>query len=252
MIQISHLEKYYGSKNNVTKALNGISFEVVDGEFISIMGPSGSGKTTLLNCVSSVDVPSAGHVFIDGMDITCMREDELATFRREKLGFIFQEFNLLDTLTVQENIAMPLVIRHFDSSRIENEVARVAAELEIQDTLSKYPYQISGGQRQRCACARAVVCGQKIIMADEPTGSLDSRAAYNLLLLIKSINEQHNSTVLMVTHDATSASFSDRVLFLRDGMLYSEIRCGAKTQEVFFREILDMLALMGVGASNAC
>jgi len=251
MLQVKHVEKYYGSKNNVTKALDGVSFEVDRGEFIAIMGPSGSGKTTLLNCISTIDVPSAGSILIGGTDISAMRQEHLAKFRRENLGFIFQEFNLLDTLTIEENIGMTLTINHVPAAEVQSRVRQVAELLGIGDILAKFPYQVSGGQRQRCACARAMVYGQNLILADEPTGALDSKSSKDLLQLMSRMNGEHGATILMVTHDAISASYAGRVLFLKDGRLFNELRRGGKDRRGFYGEILDVLAFMGGDVEDA-
>lgn len=251
MLQVKHIEKYYGSKSNVTKALDGVDFEVDRSEFIAIMGPSGSGKTTLLNCISTIDIPSAGSILINGTDIAAMRQDQLAKFRRENLGFIFQEFNLLDTLTIEENIGMALTINHAPPAEVQSRVRQVAKLLGIGEILAKFPYQVSGGQRQRCACARAMVCGQNLILADEPTGALDSKSSKDLLQLMGQMNDEHGATILMVTHDAISASYAGRVLFLKDGRLYNELRRGDKARRGFYDEILDVLAFMGGDVEDA-
>lgn len=251
MLEVRRVEKYYGSKNNVTKALDGVEFTVDKGAFIAIMGPSGSGKTTLLNCISTIDTPSAGNIFINGTDIAAMRQDALAKFRRENLGFIFQEFNLLDTLTIEENIGMALTINHAVPEEVQKQVRKVAGQLGIGGILSKFPYQVSGGQRQRCACARAMVCGQDLILADEPTGALDSKSAKDLMQLLGKMNKNHTATILMVTHDAVSASYADRILFLQDGRLQDELRKGDKSRREFYSEILDVLAFMGGDTEDA-
>ena len=204
MLQVQNIEKYYGSKNNVTKALNRVSFEVEDGEFLAIMGASGSGKTTLLNCISTIDTISAGKILLDGMSIADLGEEELAKFRRERLGFVFQDFNLLDTLTIEENIGLALSLNHQNPGTVQSRVQEVAGKLGITDILTKFPYQVSGGQKQRAACARAMVAGQSLLLADEPTGALDSRASKNLLKIMTAMNQDMGATILMVTHDAYS------------------------------------------------
>nr|WP_308628782.1 ABC transporter ATP-binding protein [uncultured Eisenbergiella sp.] len=250
MLHIENIEKYYGSRNNVTKALDRISFDVEDGEFIAIMGASGSGKTTLLNCISTIDTASAGNILLDGVNITEIPPNELARFRRERLGFVFQDFNLLDTLTLEENIGLALTINHADSKTVRKMVYDVAEKLGIEDSLGKFPYQVSGGQKQRAACARAMAAGQSLILADEPTGALDSKSSKNLLEIMTRMNRDMNATILMVTHDAYSASYASRVLFLKDGRLFNELIRAERTRTVFYHEILDVLALLGGDISD--
>lgn len=250
MLHVQNIEKYYGSKNNVTKALDCISFDVEDGEFIAIMGASGSGKTTLLNCISTIDSVSAGNILLDGENIAALPSSALARFRRERLGFIFQDFNLLDTLTLEENIGLALTINHADPHTVQKQVQDVAKRLGIEKELSKFPYQVSGGQKQRAACARAMVAGQTLILADEPTGALDSKASKNLLEIMSKMNQDMGATILMVTHDAYSASYASRVLFLKDGRLFNELIRGDRTRPVFYHEILDVLALLGGDVSD--
>lgn len=245
LLHVEHIEKYYGSPNAVTKALNQVSFDVMPGEFISIMGASGSGKTTLLNCISTIDTVSSGHILLDGEDITTIADKDLAAFRRDHLGFVFQDFNLLDTLTLEENIALPLTIAELPPKEINDRVHRIADRLLIRDALAKVPTQVSGGQKQRCAFARAVICNPRLIMADEPTGSLDSHASRILLETMSDFNQERKATILMVTHDAFSASYAKRILFLKDGRIFNEILKGEKTRTVFYQEILDVLALLG-------
>lgn len=252
ILKLEHIQKYYGNQGNVTKAIDDISFSVNAGEFVGIMGASGSGKTTLLNCISSIDTASAGHIYLDGADVTEIKAKDLARFRRENLGFIFQDFNLLDTLTISENIALALTINKVPVRKIDGKVREMAANLNITDILDKYPYQVSGGQKQRCACARAMIHKPKLILADEPTGALDSRSSQMLLSTIQSINEQLGATVLMVTHDAFSASYASRILFLKDGSIFTEIRKGNDGQTVFFEKVLDVLTMMGGGRSDVC
>ena len=244
-LKVENLKKYYGTKNNITKAVNDLSLEVEEGEFVAIMGASGSGKTTLLNCISTIDEVTSGHIFIDGKDITELKEKELASFRRENLGFIFQDFNLLDTLTISENISLALIINKEDVNKVEKKVKNIVEKLGIEEILNKYPYEVSGGQKQRCACARALVNKPKLILADEPTGALDSKSSRMLLETMDEMNEKLNATILMVTHDSFSASFCKRVLFLKDGKIFNEIRRGEKPRKEFFNEILDVLTLLG-------
>ena len=244
-LEIKNLKKFYGTKSNITKAVNDLSLEVEEGEFVAIMGASGSGKTTLLNCISTIDEVTSGHIFIDGKDITELKEKELASFRRENLGFIFQDFNLLDTLTIFENISLALIINKEDANKVEKKVKNIAEKLGIEEILNKYPYEVSGGQKQRCACARALINKPKLILADEPTGALDSKSSRMLLETMDEMNEKLNATILMVTHDSFSASFCKRVLFLKDGKIFNEIRRGEKPRKEFFDEILDVLTLLG-------
>ena len=250
MLQVQNIEKYYGSKNNVTKALDRVSFDVEAGEFLSIMGASGSGKTTLLNCISTIDTISAGKILLDGVNIADLSEEELAKFRRERLGFVFQDFNLLDTLTVEENIGLALSLNHTDPKAVQSKVRDVAQKLGITDILTKFPYQISGGQKQRTACARAMVAGQSLLLADEPTGALDSKASKNLLEIMTTMNQDMGATILMVTHDAYSASYAKRVLFLKDGRVFNELLRGERGRPVFYHEILDVLAALGGDVSD--
>lgn len=245
VVNVSHVEKYYGNQGNITKALNDISFAVDKQEFTAVMGASGSGKTTLLNVISTIDSVSAGDIQINGQSICTMREQELAQFRKKELGFIFQDFNLLDTLTLQENIALPLTLLKIKADLIDSHVEKLAEVLQIQDILDKYPYQVSGGQRQRCACARAMIHDPSLILADEPTGALDSHSSYLLMEQFQRMNESLKATILMVTHDAFSASYTKRVLFLKDGKIFNEIYKGALTRKEFFRKILDVMQLLG-------
>ena len=252
VLKLEHIQKYYGSKGNVTKAIQDISFSVQEGEFVGIMGASGSGKTTLLNCISTIDTVSAGHIYLNGTDVTEITEKQIARFRRENLGFVFQDFNLLDTLTISENIALALTINRVPAGEIDGRVREIAGKLNITDILDKYPYQVSGGQKQRCACARAIINQPKLILADEPTGALDSHSSQMLLSAIQSINETLGATILMVTHDAFSASCANRILFLRDGTIFTEIFKGSNSRRTFFEKILDVLTMTGGGVSDVC
>ncbi|MCI8594438.1 MAG: ABC transporter ATP-binding protein [Oscillospiraceae bacterium] len=250
MLQVQNVEKYYGSKNNVTKALDRVSFDVETGEFLAIMGASGSGKTTLLNCISTIDAISAGKILLDGVSVAELSEAELARFRRERLGFVFQDFNLLDTLTVEENIGLALSLNHEDPETVQGRVRETAGRLGIADVLEKFPYQVSGGQKQRAACARAMVAGQSLLLADEPTGALDSKAAKNLLEIMSAMNCDMGATILMVTHDAYSASYAGRVLFLKDGRVFNELLRREQGRTVFYHQILDVLAALGGDVSD--
>ena len=245
ILRISNIEKYYGSGGNLTKALSDVSFQVHEGEFIGIMGASGSGKTTLLNCISTIDTVSAGHIFLDGTDVTEIREKDIARFRRENLGFIFQEFNLLDTLTTRENISLALTINRVPAGKIMEQVEDMADKLGIRDILDKFPYQVSGGQKQRCACARAMINRPRLILADEPTGALDSHSSQMLLDTIRNMNESLSATILMVTHDAFTASYAGRILFLKDGQIFTEILRGNDSRRRFFGKILDVMTMLG-------
>lgn len=250
ILKLEHIQKYYGNQGNLTKALGDISFSVNAGEFIGIMGASGSGKTTLLNCISTIDSVSAGHIYLAGSDVTEIKEKELARFRRENLGFVFQDFNLLDTLTLRENITLALTINHTPAREIPTQVEKTAESLNIKDILDKYPYQVSGGQKQRCACARAIITHPKLLLADEPTGALDSHSSQMLLGTLQGINQQLGATILMVTHDAFSASYASRILFLQDGMIFTEILKGGDSRRVFFDKILDVLTMLGGGHTD--
>ena len=250
ILKLDHIQKFYGNQGNITKAINDISFSVSEGELVGIMGASGSGKTTLLNCISTIDTVSAGHIYLDGTDVTEIKEKALARFRRENLGFVFQDFNLLDTLKVSENIALALTINNVPVEQIDGKVREMAGSLNITDILDKYPYQVSGGQKQRCACARAIINRPKLILADEPTGALDSHSSQMLLSTMQSINEQLGATILMVTHDAFSASYANRILFLRDGVIFTEILKGQDSRKAFFEKILDVLTMMGGGQTD--
>lgn len=245
VLKVNNLKKYYGNNGNITKALNNISFIVNNNEFVAIMGASGSGKTTLLNAISTIDSVTSGSIIINGIDITNLDEEQLSKFRKENLGFVFQDFNLLDTLTIKENIALSLIINKEDKSKIDNLVLDISKKLGISDIVDKYPYEVSGGQKQRCASARALINNPKLILADEPTGALDSRNARVLLETFKEMNEELNATILMVTHDTFSASFANRVLFIKDGKIFNEIIKGNKNRKEFYDEIIDVLTLLG-------
>lgn len=245
VLKVNNLKKYYGNNTNITKALNNISFTVSNNEFLAIMGASGSGKTTLLNTISTIDSVTSGNIIINGIDITNLNEEELSDFRKDNLGFVFQDFNLLDTLTIKENIALSLIINKEDKNKIDDLVLDISKKLGISDILNKYPYEVSGGQKQRCASARALINNPKLILADEPTGALDSRNARVLLETFKEMNEELNTTILMVTHDAFSASFANRILFIKDGKIFNEIIKGNKSRREFYDEIIDVLTLLG-------
>lgn len=245
LLRVEHIEKYYGNRQVLTKALDDVSFQIQAGEFVGIMGASGSGKTTLLNCIAAIDDVSAGKIYLKNQDITELPERDITAFRRDNLGFIFQDSNLLDTLTLEENIALPLTIKEIVPDEIVKRVRDIASHLQIDSSLSKFPYEVSGGQQQRCAAARAIVTEPKLILADEPTGALDSNSAKTLMELFQNINTSFKATILLVTHDALSASYTERILFLRDGKIFNELQKGEKSQLKFYHEILDVLSLMG-------
>ena len=251
VLDVRHVEKVYGSRNNVTRALADVSFSVMRGEFVGIMGASGSGKSTLLNCVSTIDAVTSGSVSINGIDVTGMKPAKLTRFRREQLGFIFQDSNLLDTLTARENIALPLTISRVPARETLVRVEAVASRLAITEVLDKYPYQMSGGQQQRVAAARALVTNPAVIMADEPTGALDSKNARLLLECLETMNRTYQATVLMVTHDSFAASYTNRVLFIRDGRIFTELRRGGTPRQEFFNSIMEVVAMMGGEGSDA-
>ena len=245
VLEVKNIEKYYGNKSNLTKAIDNISFDVEKGEFVGIMGASGSGKTTLLNCISTIDKVTSGKIIINGEDITTLRGNSLNKFRREELGFIFQDFNLLDTLTCYENIALALTIQRVKPREIDKRVKDIAEKLGIKDILKKYPYQISGGQKQRVASSRAIITNPKMILADEPTGALDSKSARQLLETFEYLNKTLNATLLVVTHDAFSASYANRIIFIRDGKIFNEIVKGNDTRKQFFEKIIEVQTLLG-------
>lgn len=252
ILKIENLEKYYGGKSNITKAIDDLSFSVSKGEYVGIMGASGSGKTTLLNCISTIDTPTAGHIYIDGQDISQLKSKKLAAFRREKLGFIFQDFNLLDTLTAFENIALALTISNTPVKDVEPKVNAIARKLGITEVLQKYPYQMSGGQKQRVASARAVVTNPHLVLADEPTGALDSKSARKLLETFDKLNEELEATILMVTHDAFSASYCQRIIFIKDGKIFTELIKGTDSRKEFFNKIINVVTLLGGDNGDDC
>lgn len=247
MLQAKNVQKVFGTKGNVYKALEDIDLEIKEGEFIGIMGPSGAGKSTLLNVLSTIDTPTSGDIIIDGEDIVGMKEKQLADFRRNQLGFIFQDYNLLDTLTVKENIILPLALSKVSASEIKERVESIAGTFGISEILDKYPYHISGGQKQRAAASRAIITNPSLILADEPTGALDSKSATSLLESLSMLNEQNSSTIMMVTHDAFAASFCKRILFIKDGKIDAEIHKLQQTRQEFYQKILDVLASLGGG-----
>ncbi|WP_346935016.1 ABC transporter ATP-binding protein [Clostridium sp.] len=245
VLKVSNIEKYYGSNGNITKAINNISFSVEEGEFIGIMGASGSGKTTLLNCISTIDKVTSGHIHIEGKDVTSINSKGLAKFRRENLGFIFQDFNLLDTLTAYENIALALTIRKANHKEIHKRIEEVAKSLNIEEVLNKYPYEMSGGQKQRVASARAIITNPSLVLADEPTGALDSKSAKMLLESLEDLNCKLRATIMMVTHDAFTASYANRILFIKDGKIFNELIRGKDSRKEFFNKIIEVVTLLG-------
>lgn len=250
-IRICDVEKYYGNASNITKAVDRVSFHVGKGEFVGVMGPSGSGKTTLLNMLATIDRVTSGHIYYEDTDITEMSENALSEFRKNNLGFVFQDYNLLDTLTIEENIVLALTLQEKGKKEILQECEQILELLEITDIRGKFPYQVSGGQKQRCACARAMVNHPRLLLADEPTGALDSKAAQTLLETFTNLNRTMTATILMVTHDAFSASYCSRILFLKDGKIFHELIRGEKSRKIFLQEILDVLSLTGGALSDA-
>ena len=251
LLRLQNVEKYYGSRSSLTKAVDDISFDVEKGEFTAIMGASGSGKTTLLNCISTIDRVTAGHIMLEDTDITKLKGKELNKFRRDKLGFIFQDFNLMDTLTAYENIALALSIQKRPAKEIDKAVKTVAEQLGITEVLNKYPYEMSGGQKQRVASARAIVTSPKLVLADEPTGALDSKSSKMLLERFNYLNHECDATIIMVTHDSFTASYASRVLFIKDGKVFNEINRGGESRKQFFDKIINVVTLLGGDVSDA-
>ena len=251
ILRVKNVEKYYGNKSSLTKAINNISFEVEKGEFVAIMGASGSGKTTLLNLISTIDKVTAGEIFVDGENITKLKGNKLNKFRRDKLGFIFQDFNLLDTLTGYENISLSLAIQNVSHNEQKKRIYDIASKLGITKILDKYPYQMSGGEKQRIASARAIITNPCIILADEPTGALDSKSSKGLLSSFECLNKELNSTILMVTHDAFTASYATRVIFIKDGKIFNELNKGDMSRKEFFNQIIDVVTLLGGEINDA-
>ena len=244
LLSVRDVQKVYGSREAITRALNDVSFDICEGEFVGVMGPSGSGKSTLLNCISTIDAVTSGSIILNGRDITQLRSRQLSKFRRDDLGFIFQDANLLDTLTGFENIALALTIKGEKADSVRAKVDRTADLLGVADVLQKYPRQMSGGQRQRVAAARAIVADPKLVLADELTGALDSRNAAVLLETLEVLNEKLHATIMMVTHDAVAASYADRILFIKDGKLFNELRRGDDDRTDFYQRILEVQAFL--------
>lgn len=250
ILETKHIEKIYGKKGVTTEALKGITMDIEEGEFVGIMGASGSGKTTLLNCVSTIDTPTSGEIIVDGKTITNMTEKEVEKFRGEKLGFIFQDFNLLDTLTGFENIALSLSIKNTNPKEVKKRVKEIALLLDIKDVLNKFPYQMSGGQKQRVASARAIVTNPSLVLADEPTGALDSKSARQLLKYFELMNKARQTSILMVTHDAFTASYANRIIFINDGKIFTELNKENLTRKQFFDRIIEVISVLGGDLSD--
>ncbi|WP_316250661.1 ABC transporter ATP-binding protein [Bacillus toyonensis] len=248
ILHVSDLGKVYPGKISYT-ALSHIDLKINKGEFVGIMGPSGSGKTTLLNMVSTIDAPTSGKVLIHGENPYLLSPDQLSLFRRRELGFVFQSFNLLNTLTVKENIVLPLTLDGVSPREMEGKVEAIAKKLGITEILDKRTYEISGGQAQRTAIARATIHNPKLLLADEPTGNLDSKSACDVMELLTRLNKENSTTMMLVTHDAMAASYCDRIVFIKDGQLYNEIYCG-DNRKVFYQKILEVLALLGGNAND--
>lgn len=251
LLSVRDVQKVYGSREAITRALDDVSFDICEGEFVGVMGPSGSGKSTLLNCISTIDTVTSGSIILNGRDITQLRSRQLSKFRRDDLGFIFQDANLLDTLTGFENIALALTIKGEKADSVRAKVDRTADLLGVADVLQKYPRQMSGGQRQRVAAARAIVADPKLVLADEPTGALDSRNAAVLLETLEVLNEKLHATIMMVTHDAVAASYADRILFIKDGKLFNELRRGDDDRTDFYQRILEVQAFLSGKQGNS-
>lgn len=252
ILEVSGVKKVYTTRfgGNKVEALKNVSFSVEEGEYVAIMGESGSGKTTLLNILAALDKPTAGVVYLDGKDITKIKESAMADFRRDHLGFVFQEFNLLDTFTIEDNIYLPLVLAGMTYADMKERLIPIAKELGITDLLKKYPYEVSGGQKQRASVARALITNPRLVLADEPTGALDSKATDELLSLFGKIN-QSGQTVLMVTHSVKAASHAGRVLFIKDGEVFHQIYRGDCTNEQLYQKISDTLTMLATGGEKA-
>lgn len=250
ILTIENISKYYGNKSNLTKAISNISLKINKGDFVAIMGASGSGKTTLLNVISTIDKVTSGHIYVEGLDITKLKGNNLNKFRREELGFIFQDFNLLDTLTAYENIALALQIQNIKAKIIDQRIQEVADKLGISDILNKYPCEISGGQKQQVSSARAIITNPKLVLADEPTGALDSRSSKMLLERLQKLNQDYQTTILMVTHDAFSASYASKVIFIKDGRIFNDFDRGDDNRKQFFDKIIDVVSLLGGDVSD--
>ncbi|MFD0871522.1 ABC transporter of lipoproteins [Chlamydia abortus] len=251
LLEVQDLQKSYGRKNNITKALNGISFDILPGEFLGIMGPSGSGKTTLLNCIATIIKPTSGRVLLNGKNISAFDSKDLAEYRGSRIGYLFQNFELLDNLTGQENILLPVSIHGMELTKARAKLDELASFLEITDILDKFPSQMSGGQKQRVAAARSLISDPDIVLADEPTGALDTRSARTLMNKLDGMNRSSGRTILMVSHDPNAASFCSRILFIQDGVIFHELRRKQEeSREKFYERILQVLAQLGGGSAN--
>ncbi|MBB4822956.1 bacitracin transport system ATP-binding protein [Sporosarcina luteola] len=245
VLHAQNVRKSFGARGNVQEVLRGIDLRVLEGEFVGIMGPSGAGKTTLLNVLATIDRSTEGSILIGDADISTMKDRELSAFRRDKLGFIFQDYNLLDTLTVKENILLPVSLGKMHKRVAEDQFKSIADILGISELANKYPHEISGGQKQRTSAARALINKPSMVFADEPTGALDSKSASSLLGTLEDVNKKRGVTIMMVTHDPVASSYCSRVVFLKDGMIYSELYRGDKTRQAFFQEILKVQGVLG-------
>ncbi|AZP04420.1 ABC transporter ATP-binding protein [Jeotgalibaca ciconiae] len=252
LLEVIELQKVYGKKESPTNALDGISFDVLPGEFLGIMGPSGSGKTTLLNCIATIIKPTAGQVLLSGENISAFNSKDLAQYRGSRIGYLFQDFELLDNLTGKENIILPISIHGINSQEADKRLNELSEYFEITNVLQKFPSQMSGGQKQRVAAARCLIANPDIILADEPTGALDTRSARTLMEKLKGMNQKDERTVLMVTHDANAASFCSRILFIQDGIIFHELRrqTNDESQDEFYDRILQVMAQLGGGSAN--
>ncbi|WP_374149153.1 ABC transporter ATP-binding protein [Priestia megaterium] len=245
VLEGKNVTKTFGSRGNVYEALKGIDFTIEEREFVGIMGPSGAGKTTLMNILSTIDRPTDGEIWIQGENVALMKDKKLSAFRRNHLGFIFQDYNLLDTLTVKENILLPLTVTKMSKKEMEAKLKDTATRLGIYELADKYPYEISGGQKQRVAAARAMITNPAVIFADEPTGALDSKAASSLLEKLSQLNQEDRATIIMVTHDPLASSYCSRVLFIKDGQIYTELFKGEQTRQAFFKRIMNIQGALG-------
>lgn len=252
ILEIQSLKKYYGKKENTTKAIDGISFQIMDGEFVGIMGSSGSGKTTLLNCIATTTYPTEGKILLGGEDITSFRGNKLANYRGSRIGYLFQNFELIDNLNARENIMLPIAIHNLMGKEDENRIEELVKYLEIEDIMNKFPSEMSGGQKQRVAAARSLILNPQIVLADEPTGALDSKNAKLLMEKLLGFNKEKNTTILMVTHDANVASYCSRILFIQDGLVFHELRkrVPEESQQDFYKRIISVMAQLGGGSAN--
>lgn len=252
ILEVQSLKKYYGKKDNITKAIDGITFQIIDGEFIGIMGSSGSGKTTLLNCIATTTSPTEGKILLKGEDIASFKGNKLADYRGNRIGYLFQNFELIDNLNARENIMLPIAIHNMMGKEDEKRIDDIVKYLEIKEIMTKFPSEMSGGQKQRVAAARALILNPEIILADEPTGALDSKNAKLLMEKLSGLNEEQNATILMVTHDANAASYCSRILFIQDGQVFHELRrkVPEESQQEFYKRIISVMAQLGGGSAN--